>query len=202
MRKSRSSTTFLLIAVAALLTGAGTASAQPYYALEYWGGPVLESFTIYPLYYGAWTPAEINAQQAYLQTLTAYISGANAPAGQQPMTRQYGVNSATVVAAATASPSAKPKALTRTDVLNIIHSNQTAGKLPAFGPNSLLMVFPAHGFTLVGCNGCSYHDSESISAFWAVVPADTGPNVQLVSAHEVFEAATDPVVDDRHPGVG
>lgn len=41
MRKSRSSTTFLLIAVAALLTGAGTASAQPYYALEYWGGPVL-----------------------------------------------------------------------------------------------------------------------------------------------------------------
>jgi hypothetical protein len=30
--------------------------AQPYYALQYKGGPAPENFTIYPLYYGAWSP--------------------------------------------------------------------------------------------------------------------------------------------------
>jgi hypothetical protein len=196
MRKSQWATTFLPMVAAGILAGAWPACAQPYYALEYRGGPVLDTFEIYPLYYGAWNQADIDTQQAYLENLSAYISGQNAPAGQQPMIRQYGVNAATVAAAATADPSAKPRTLSRAEVLKIIHNNQTAGKLPAFGLHSLLMVFPAHGFTLEGCDGCSYHASESTSAFWAVVPADTGPNVQLVSAHEVFEAATDPVVND------
>jgi len=185
----------LLTAVIGILAGARPACAQPYYALEYWGGPVLETFTIYPLYYGAWSTADIDTQQAYLRSLSAYISGKDAPAGQQPLIRQYGVDAATVAAAKTANPTATPKTLKRADVLKIITNNQTAGKLPAFGPNSLLIVFPAHGFTLEGCNGCSYHASESISAFWAVVPADSGPSL-LVTAHEVFEAATDPVVND------
>ena len=177
--------------------GAWPASAQKYYALEYWGGPVLETFTIYPLYYGAWSEAEIDAQQIYLTSLTAYISGQEAPAGQQPMIRQYGVNSATLVAGQTASPSATPTALSDQDVLNIIHDNQATKKFPAYGPHSLLVVFPAHGFTLKRCNGCSYHSSESISKYYAVVPADTGPTLSLVTAHEVFEAATDPGQGDK-----
>jgi hypothetical protein len=187
---------WVLVVVTGILAVSWNASAQPFYALEYWGGPVLENFQIYPLYYGDWSSSEIAAQQAYLTTLKAYISGQNAPASQQPMIRQYGVYSATVVAAETAKPSATPRTLTRADVLKIIQNNQSNGKLPAFGPNSLLMVFPAHGFTLQGCTGCSYHASESNTAFWAVVPADSGPNMELVTAHEVFEAATDPVVND------
>lgn len=181
----------------ACVMGAWPACAQKYYALEYWGGPVLETFTIYPLYYGAWSEAEIDAQQIYLTRLTAYISGQDAPAGQQPMIRQYGVNSAKLVAGQTASPSATPKALSNQDVLNIIHENQATGKFPAYGPNSLLVLFPAHGFTLQRCNGCSYHSSESISKYYAVVPADTGPTLALVTAHEVFEAATDPGQGDQ-----
>ncbi len=181
--------------VTGILVSAWPACAQPYYALEYWGGPVLERFQIYPLYYGDWTTTEIDAQQAYLTSLTEYISGQNAPAGQQPTIRQYGVMSATVAAPQTANPSAKPITLTRADVVKIISNNQASGKLPAYGANSLLMVFPAHGFTLQGCDGCSYHASQAMSKYWAVVPADSGPNMQLVTAHEVFEAATDPVVN-------
>jgi hypothetical protein len=187
----------LLTAVAGILMSARPANAQPpYYALEYYGGPVLETFEIYPLYYGDWTTADIETQQAYLKTLASYISGKDAPAGQQPLIRQYGVLSATVAAAQTADHSATPRTLTRAGLLKIISNNQANGKLPAYGPNSLLVVFPAHGFTLEGCDGCSYHASNSITEFWAVVPADTGPNMQLVSAHEVFEAATDPAVGD------
>jgi hypothetical protein len=109
---------------------------------------------------------------------------------------QYGVNAATVAPAASANPAAWPATLSRNDVLNIIHANQMNGRLPAFGPTTLIMVFPAHGFGLVGCSGCGYHASESSSAFWSVVPQDVGPNLPLVTAHEVFEAAADPAVDN------
>ena len=88
--------------------------------LQYHGGPFLQTFEIYPLYYGNWSTTDITAQQTYVENLAAYMSGANAPAGEQPMTRQYGVDQVTVAAAATASPSAKPVALTATAVLNII----------------------------------------------------------------------------------
>ena len=47
--------------------------------LEYHGGPFLEKFEIYPLYYGTWTDAQIDAQQAYVVSLAAYMSGKNAP---------------------------------------------------------------------------------------------------------------------------
>ena len=177
------------ICILTLLTSGQTAAAQP---LQYHGGPVLETFEIYPLYYGAWSEGDINSQQEFLVNLAAYISGKDAPAGSQPMMKQYGVNQATVATRATASPHAAPITLTRADVLNIITKNQAAGILPAFGPHRLIMVFPAHGFTLAGCEGCGYHTSESISAFWSVVPADVGPTLALVTAHEVFESSADP----------
>src|SRR5208337_3037470 len=113
--------------------------------------------------------------------------------GEQPMMKQYGVNQVTVAAAATASPNAKPKILSRSNVLSIIHANQKSANLPAFGPNTLIIVFPAHGFSVDGCDGCGgYHSSQSTAAFWAVVPAD---QEQVVIAHEVFESSADPAVN-------
>jgi hypothetical protein len=179
------------ICILSLLAGGQPAYAQP---LQYHGGPVLETFRIYPLYYGDWSETEIKAQQEYLVNLAGYLSGKNAPASSQPMMKQYGVNQATVAPAATASPSATATTLARADVLNIIKKNQAAGTLPAFGPSTLIMVFPAHGFTLASCDGCGYHTSESSSAFWSVVPADAGPTLALVTSHEVFEASADPAV--------
>jgi len=162
--------------------------------LQYHGGPILRTFRIYPLYYGNWSSTDINAQQRYLIGLAGYLSSQNAPAGQQPMMWQYGVNAATVAPAARANRAAWPATLSRNDVLNIIHANQMNGRLPAFGPTTLIMVFLAHGFGLT--DGPAYHSSESSSAFWSVVPQDVGPNLPLVTAHEVFEAAADPAVNN------
>ena len=197
MRKLNCAPTYLLIVVAGLLVGASSAWAQPYYALEYYGGPVLETFKIYPLYYGDWSQADIDSQQAYLTSLTAYISGVKAPAGEQPLIRQYGVNSASVAEAVTASPTATPRTMTRAELVSIITANQSSKKLPPFGSTTLIALFLAHGFKLQGCDGCSYHASNSKTAIWMVVPHDTGAPYQLSTAHEVFESATDPVVNDQ-----
>jgi hypothetical protein len=173
--------------------------SQPVWAapLQYYGGPFLETFEIYPLYYGPWTEWELTAQQNYLVNLAAYMSGKNAPASEQPVMKQYGVNQVTVAPAATASPGATARVLSRSDLLGIIHANQTSGKLPAFGPGRLLVIFPSHGFSVNGCNGCGgYHSSESNSAFWTVIPEDQG---QVVIAHEIFEASADPA-DDNSQG--
>jgi len=176
--------------------------------LQYHGGPILRTFKIYPLYYGNWSAADITAQQNYLIGLAGYLSGNNQPAGLQPMLWQYGINEASVAPAATADPAAKPTKLARSDILSIIQTNQANGKLPAYGPTTLIMVFPAHNFGLTTCNGCGYHSSESTSSFWSVVPYDAGvgtpvagpvppfpATLQPVTAHEVFEAALDPAVD-------
>ena len=163
-------------------------------ALQYHGGPFLQRFEIYPLYYGNWAESDITTQQAYVVNLAAYLSGVGAPAGQQPMLKQYGVNQVTVAAATTASPDAKPVVLTRSALLTIIHANQKSRNLPAFGLHTLIVVFPAHGFTVTGCDGCGgYHASQSTSAFWAVIPED---QEQVVIAHEIFESSADPAVNN------
>ena len=87
---------------------------------------------------------------------------------------------------------------TTSDVLNIIHTNQSNGSLPPYGPNTLIIVFPSDGFGLAGRkDGTGYHGSESLVAFWAVVPQ--GPMLSLMSAYEIFDAATNPAIDQT-PG--
>jgi hypothetical protein len=181
--------TALVIVVLSLLSGGTSVRAQAHPPLQYKCGPVLETFKIVPLYWGQWTKAEIDAQQDYLTGLAAYISGDGAPKGQVPMLRQYGVNSASVAAPVTADPKGV-KAFAQADIVNIIKNN--AGKLPAFGFHTLIMVFPGKGSTLTTSTGCGYHSQESSTAFWAVVLHDCSPTLALVTAHEVFEAATDP----------
>lgn len=193
MRKVARLSVVFLIGILALLAG-GRAVCQP---LQYHGGPFLETFEIYPLYYGIWAESEIDTHHAFLVNLAAYMSGKNAPAFQQPMMQQYGVDKVTVAAAKTASPlaqSAKP--LTRDDLLSIIGSNQATNNLPPFGPHVLIMVFPGKGFELDCGEGCGYHASESTTAFWSAVPKNAGPTLQLVTAHEIFEASTDPAIDN------
>lgn len=193
MRKTPGLSTAFAFVVLSLLSGGRTAWAQPHDPLEYKGGPVLSTFKIYPLYYGVWTSAQIKAQQDYLAGLTAYLSGVGAPKGEVPMLTQYGVNAASRAAAVTANPNAKGS-LSKTELVKIINDN--IGKLHAFDTHTLIMVFPGTGSTLPGCTGCGYHASESNTAFWAVVPQNAGPTLALVTAHEVFESATDPGIDN------
>jgi hypothetical protein len=191
--------------MAALCTTVGSAAqAQSTGRLLYRGGPVLSSFTIYPLYYGSWSSAELTAQQSYLVGLASYLSGAYDPPGQLPMMWQYGVYSASVASAPPPMAGGVPRSLSIADMRAIIFTAQRRGLLPGFGPNRLLVVFTAHGFTQAPgvCPGdptkpglCGYHTDEGQTSIFATVPADTGPTLALVTAHEVFEAAADPAID-------
>src|SRR5260370_12467149 len=197
MRRTPGLSTALVIVVLSLLAGGRSAGAQAHPWLEYKGGPVLATFKIYSLYWGQWTPAQIKAQQEYLTGLAAYISGVGAPTGEVPMLTQYGVYKASVATkVVTANPGAK-KDLSQTDIVNIIKNN--AGKLPAFDAHTLIMVFLGKGSSLTVGKGMGYHHSESNTAFWAAVPQNAGPTLARVTAHEVFEAATDPG-DDNSQG--
>jgi len=190
----RSSVLLLISAFVVFSAGPVCASDDP---LEYHGGPVLEKFTIYPLYYGGWTDAEIATWQNYLVDLAAYMSGDKAPAFEQPMMKQYGIDHVDVAAAVHASPNAKAgkAALTRKQVLDIIEAAQDDKNLPAFGSHKLLVLLPGDGFNAYGgvCGkGGGCHSSESTSAFWAVIPKN---QELVVVAHEVFESAADPAID-------
>ena len=102
--------------------------------LQYHGGPFLQTFEIYPLYYGNWGASEITTQQAYVVNLAAYMSGEGAPAGEQPMMKQYGVNQVTVAAAATANPHATPVVLTRSAGPRYHSRQPNQRKTPGFRP--------------------------------------------------------------------
>jgi hypothetical protein len=174
--------------------------------VSYHGGPVLESFTIYPLFWGNWSKADMDAQFSYMQALAAYISGQGAPLGQQPVIWQYGVKNVAVapyqntflpVIAGTGN-------LSDNDIRSIIHFNQngsaaSAKLLPAYGPNTLIFVFPSRNVDCQGCGG--YHHSEATGSYYAIAqpyPADPTGRNEVVS-HEVFESATDP--DGQYPWV-
>jgi hypothetical protein len=175
--------------VAGFVVGGAEAQAKPpTVPLQYSGGPVLRSFTIYSVYYGNWTSSAIIAQQTYLGGLANYISGVGAPAGQQPMMKQYGVHAATVGSGVNVT--ATPTKLSDTDIRNIITDAQIADLIPPYRGDILIMVFPAHGFTLT--SGCAYHSDVGSGQYYGVVTADCGPTLPLVTAHEVFEAASDP----------
>src|SRR5215471_19266267 len=116
----------------ALLLSAAYASAQMHAPLIYHGGFVLESFRMFPLYYGNWSSTDLNAQQNYITGLAGYLSGQNSPSNQQQMMKQYGIAAATVAPPATASPGATPAKLNQSDVVNIIHANQANGNLPPY----------------------------------------------------------------------
>lgn len=205
-----------VIVVALLLLGGQTVEAKP---LKYHGGPVLESFTIHPLYWGSWSKKERDTKQAYLKNLAAYISGDHAPDGKEPVTKQYGVNKATVVDnertidSTTSCLQLVPGhtcPIQREDIAgpisgpllttSIIARAQAREKdpLPAFGLHSLIVVFVPHNYVLTDCDpfkscGAAYHSSESPKEFWAVVPEDDTP---ASIGHEVLEASANPADDN------
>src|SRR5262249_44171817 len=94
--------------------------------LVYHGGPVLTDFTISAVYYGSgWTQSEIDAQQNYLVKLAGYLSGSNSPHGSVSMMAQYGVQKASVAGAAQRmNPTDTPHHVSRTELLQIIHTAQ------------------------------------------------------------------------------
>ena len=199
----------VLATLCAGLSFGQVAPAQPLFV--YRGGPVLSSFTIYPLYYGNWPDAAVrNAHDSYLKSLARYISGLDSGAGQKPVIWQYGVTSATVASSFTSKrPSISPvRKITRDDIPKIIHANQESvdGKvplLPPYGPNTLIVVFVSSDYGLDCGSSCgAYHSDEpptatSSTGYYAAVPATD----QYYTSHEIFESATDPFVSGTDCGL-
>jgi len=179
-------------------------------------GPVLgetQDFTIYPYYYGGgWgsinpPSAAVQAHQAYLAKLAAFISNAYHPSGIQPFIRQYRIGANAFAGPAAGDLTPAPKLLKDSDIKSIITSAQGASgdrHLPAYGPNVLIMVFPDSGFTYCSdVNICgndwsskAYHLTAGANAYYGVLFGDnTATSYSVVSqavSHEVFEASTDP----------
>jgi hypothetical protein len=251
----RKLTGFSLLGVLLMVVGISPVRAQvcpsgngfalsPCAQMQFHGGPILQNFTIYPLYFGEWAQSDIDTQQAFLSNLAAYISGENAPRGQQPTVWQYGPRKATVQPALKARtktspdeyastcfgnltqeqiqqyygnqtqyyPSKKNPAVAGTlyfcDIPEIINNNQARAvkPLPAYGPETLIVVFTAPGFQYdPACNCLGYHSSLSDSAFFATVSPTYYPGgpytnlgtlpqivqFQAATSHEIFEDATD-----------
>src|ERR1700688_4994010 len=176
-----------------------SALASPHAPLRYHGGPILTSFTIYPLYYGNWSRADIAKSQQFLTHLTDYISGVNSLPYQQPVIRQYGVLEAAVAAPAVAVSGVPPGPIPDGALRDIIHANQLSWNLPAYDGHTLIMVFPSAGFFAPLSQGCAYHGSETAAGFYAIVPFNCNRSSPQddqgwfdVVGHEVFEAAANP----------
>jgi hypothetical protein len=69
MRKAARLSLAFLIGTLGVLAG-GRAVGSP---LQYHGGPFLEKFEIYSLYYGIWTKSEIDTQQAFRQSRRVHV---------------------------------------------------------------------------------------------------------------------------------
>jgi hypothetical protein len=155
-----------LAVFAVMLLGGGREARAD---LAYHGGPVLKSFEIIPYYYGPWDAAARDQHQQYLVGLAQYMSGANAPYGQQPTLVQYGVTAVGVRPPVIETNVATPVSLDTPAGLAVIHAAQAAGKLPPYSPNRLilLLVPPSIDLTV----HCGYHGAEAIGKYYAFVSA-------------------------------
>jgi hypothetical protein len=182
-----------LALITASVVSAATVRAN---ILQYHGGPVLGSFQMVPYYYGpasAQWNQKISEHQNYLNLIASYISGQLTPNAKQTMLQQYGVWSASVASrVVTFGGTAGP--ITTTQALDLIHTGQTAGIVPPFENDRLILLVLAPGYSISGVSGgCSYHATDGPGKWYAVITADCGPWL-AVSGHEIFEAAMDPDV--------
>ena len=191
MRKGTARSAVCSAAVLFLVCGGRAVAGD----VVYHGGPVLETFTIAALYWGAWTKKEMDTKQTYLKNLAAYMNGDHAPAGEEPVIQQYGITKVSVddkertadtnssciqlVKNATCdiprNQIAGPRGGSLLDA-SIIHQAQTRkdDPLPRFGPHTLIVVFVPHQYVLTNCApfpscGGAYHASESTTECWAVI---------------------------------
>src|SRR6185436_2254599 len=84
-----------------------------------------------------------------------------------------------------------PIVLDTAGALDVIHRAQADGLLPPYAPNRLLLLMLPRGSTLTV--HCAYHGAEAVGEYYAFVTQDCQPWL-LVTAHEVFEVATDPAI--------
>ncbi|MEO8905973.1 MAG: VCBS repeat-containing protein [Polyangiaceae bacterium] len=161
-------------------------------AINYYGGPVLGHFTIYPVYYGqGWkTDAKVRVQ-AYLAGLAQYLTEVDAPLNQQTVAKQYGIVAASVADGQSFGETVAPATISgASGVRVIIRAAQDGGLAAQYSPNTLVLLLLADGFSVAGHAG-GYHGSAAASSFYAAIPDPSGGDMAVLSS-EVCNAATDP----------
>jgi hypothetical protein len=199
-----------LMAVANVVS-LGIASQAAADVVTNFGGPILGAaghpWTIAPLYVGSnWGSATSTAvldHQRFLTNLADYVSGTYLPpTGMGTFLKQYGVVAKVTVAAPIVDTTQTARPICDSDIKTFITTNQgNANHLAAYGPDTLIMVFPSTGFTS-NCSATAtfaYHSAVGANAYYGVSFADSatvgaGAPFTVVTAHEIFEAATDPYV--------
>jgi hypothetical protein len=179
------------------------------------GGPVL-SPDIVPLYWGKnandWVVGgntaddDPNLINAWIDGFANYVSGVGAPAGYEPVTKQYGVWGAERYGGTftcNGSCSSGDTVVADTGIQQRIQKLQGSGVLPPTTANRIFVVF-LKGFTYSGMTGaCGYHSlSSSSGPYYIVVPYELAASApegstsnctfQGVLSHELFETMTDP----------
>ena len=172
--------------------------------MTYQGGPLLGCPELIGVYWGAFTSAEVTGMQNWMHGFVEYLGGVDQPQGQEPVIQQYGTFGGTV--GAFYQVASAPSTASEADVHTLITNAQAAGHLPAFSVERLFVVF-TKGVSFPGLNTawCAYHNHWGTGQYFAIVPVATGVCAsggalqawQGVAAHEILEAATDPM-----PGSG
>jgi hypothetical protein len=182
--------------------GAEVATAPPA-PLQHRGGPVLTQVEVVPIYWGTLSSAEIGGVRDYLVGLTSFMSGGDAPAGREPVTRPYGVLGASL--GRPLHVGSPPQTATLADAVQLITTAQGQGHLEPFARNRLFLVL-TKGIDFTDPPGygqywCGFHTLLGPGQYVALVPyptggcaagGDLGQVWQIFISHEVMEAATDP----------
>jgi len=173
------------------------------------GGPILGAsghpWTIAPLYVGSpWggpTSTSVVAHQHFLNAVADYLSGKYLPAtGIATFLEQYGVVAKVTIAAPVVDTTQTPRPICDNDIQTFITTNQGNGNhLAAYGPETLIMVFPSTGYTS-NCQATqtyAYHASAGANKYYGVSLADSATvgahaPFTVVTNHEIFESATNP----------
>jgi hypothetical protein len=171
-----------------------SAPAPSYTPLEYNGGPILSSPELVSFYWGSFTSTEIAAMQTWLGAFASFLSGDQAPTGQEPVVRQYGVLGAIV--GQWYNDAIAPKTTVGwPEIQAKIAALQMAGNLPPSGSQRVFITF-TKGITMAGYPDVWVGLHGYAFAPLAICPLPDGPNPmpewQRVTSHEIMETATDP----------
>ena len=192
--------------------------------LQYWGGKVLSSVQLVPVFWGPNVDKTVQAKlpafykdfagSAVFDWLSEYDTNIKSQAGK-PGTGQH-IGHGTGAAAVTITPAIKTGNLSDQQIQTELTGQITAKKLPAPTANTLYMIHFPHGVTIKNGSGtsckdfCAYHGTTSKEVFYSVMPdqgAGSGcekgcgtPGMSQVdlltvsASHEIVEAVTDPEV--------
>jgi hypothetical protein len=193
-----------------LFVAGRSAEAAPAATLGYYGGPVISPH-IKPFYWGVIGASDTNTLQTYLQHLADYMSGVNLAPGTEPVVRQYGVWGAIV----------DPPVIDTTPPSSTVTGPSIEAELNAkgvtFDPQTLVVVFTntSRVPSTYGVPGgwCGFHSNFGTGKYYAHIPSPflncspvglqgTMKKWQLETSHEIFEAATDPLLNAWHTSAG